>query len=115
MFRFSPAQFAGFAQASFIDRVVGMLPGADPQDAALRADLAQQMARARERGFVDEADCARWMVAAWYLGADFDRRIVAIDELLARDDLGAGFKAWAIEVMVRAVADALGGRKQVLL
>ena len=103
-----------FAEASFAARVEDLLrafPG-EADDAPPAAEIAEQVERARRHGFREERDCALWVLCAWCLGRDFDRKIASIAELLGRKEFGPEYKALALEVMLHGVFFSLAGRSR---
>lgn len=117
MLVFESKQLGAFAEAAFIRRmreVLRMLPQDSrvSDDPGMEKDVAEQLRRAREHGFTEERDCARWVLCAWCLGKDFDHKIASIAELLKREDVGASYKALALELILRSVFAALAGQSR---
>lgn len=120
MLVFSPVQLRSFADMSFIHRMKDVLHSVCEQSGmpvppGLEEAIAEQLARARAHGFSDEPDCARWVLCAWCLGQDFDRKIASFSELLKRDDVGPAYKASAMEIILRSVFVALAGQSRNVL
>lgn len=115
MLIFEAEQLTAFARASFVDRVLRALSDLQMgtqvrlEADAMRTEVLRQLEAAGGHGFVEERDCARWVLAAWCLGSDFHRKIASVAELLARPDVGPAYKSLALELMVRAVFVALAG------
>ncbi len=85
-------------EKSFEDRVVSYLQGsfddarlADPE--FLRSGVREQAVRAEGYGLETEQEIVTYVVAAWILGADFDRRVVGMQEVLTSDRLPPATKA----------------------
>lgn len=120
MLVFSPVQLQSFAEMSFIQRMKDVLHGLCEQSGmpvppGLEEAIAEQLARARTHGFSDEPDCARWILCAWCLGQDFDRKIASFTDLLKREDVGPAYKAAAMEIILRSVFVALAGQSRNVL
>ncbi|WP_334189552.1 hypothetical protein [Noviherbaspirillum sp.] len=120
MLVFSQAQCQALAEAAFVRRmhvILGVLSpdSAMHESAGLENGIREQLRRAKERGFTDERDCARWVLCAWCLGEDFDRKIASFATLLDRDDVGPAYKALAMELTLRAVFLALAGQSKNVL
>lgn len=116
MLVFEPGQLHAFAEAAFITRMADVLCAMSgiPKGAAPAEEIAEQLRRARKHGFTEERDCARWVLCAWCLGRDFDRKIAPVAELLARDDIGPAYKGLALEVMMHGIFFALAGRSRLM-
>ena len=79
-----------------------------------RSDLKQQISQARQYGMTGDLDIARYVITAWQLGLDFDKRFPAMAEILTAERLSGSQKAEAIErvcvaVMAELQAAATGG------
>lgn len=120
MLVFEPAQFEAFAEGAFIQRMTQVLAALSADETASHPsiapdEIAAQLQRARKNGFDQERDCARWVLCAWCMGPDFDTKIASIGELLRRDDVGAAYKALALETILRAVFLALANQSRKVL
>lgn len=120
MLVFEPGQFEAFAEEAFIHRMRQVLAALSaeettPRLAISRNEIAVQLQHARKNGFSEERDCARWVLCAWCMGPDFDTKIASIAELLRRDDVGAAYKALALETILRAVFAALANQSRKVL
>lgn len=119
MLVFEPAQLLAFAEASFVRRMSEVLgPLSDtggPGTTAAPQEIAEQLQRARQHGFIEERDCARWVLCAWCLGQDLDRRIASVAELMHGKDVGPEYKALALEITLRAIFIGLAGQGRTAL
>jgi hypothetical protein len=117
MLKFHPEQPETFAQLSCDERIGRLLSDLTMDisgqvvagSGSFSEEILEQLKRARQNGFTTERECARWVLAAWCLGDDFDRKIASIRELLNRQDVGPGYKALALELMVRAFFVSMAG------
>lgn len=121
MLLFEPQQLQSFGDTAFLRRMRELLltiPGqsdAGPEnDARIQSEIQDQLARARSHGFIEERDCARWIVCAWCLGKDFEQKIPSMASLLGRQDVGIAYKALVMELSVRAIFVALAGKSRAL-
>jgi hypothetical protein len=114
MLVFDSGQWQAFAKAAFVTRMGEVLSAFSGETLGMAGvrDIGEQLQRARAHGFTDEWDCARWVLCAWCLGQDFDRKIAAVADLLERKDVTPGYKALALEVMLHAVFVALSGHSE---
>ncbi len=86
--QFSPSQWQRIGHASLQARFTALARHVHPRAPraevrSLGAHLAAQAARAAAHGLPDEAAAARFALAAWWLGPDFDRRIPVVAQVLA--------------------------------
>jgi hypothetical protein len=119
MLKFEPKQLHAFAETAFTRRMCEVLRMLRPEgkmahDCVIDKDIAEQLKRAREHGFTEERDCARWVLCAWCLGKDFDHKIASIAELLKREDVGASYKSLALELILRSLFAALAGHSRAM-
>jgi len=120
MLVFERAQLQAFAEAAFVSRMSEVLCALSPQDGvcsseAVAQGIREQLAQARKHGFTAERDCARWVLCAWCLGGEFERKILSMSDLLRRSDVGPAYKALALELMLRAIFTALAGQSRSVL
>ena len=69
--------------------------------------MKHQCRKAAGYGLTAELEIARYVIAAWLLGADFDTRFEAIAQILATDRMSPAGKAEAIERISLAVLGSL--------
>ncbi|HZW19954.1 hypothetical protein [Noviherbaspirillum sp.] len=116
MLMFDREQLRSFAQAAFVRRMRDVLhalsPAAELAEGDLDKEIAAQLKTARGYGFESERDCARWVLCAWCMGRDFDRKIASLAEQLKREDVTPAYKALVLELMLRSVFSALAGRSR---
>jgi hypothetical protein len=121
MFQFDSKQLQAFGDAAFLRRmgellltIQGPSNTGSESESAVRAEIHEQLTRARSHGFTEERDCARWIVCAWCLGKDFEQKIPSMSFLLGRRDVGVAYKALVMELSVRAMFLALSGKSRAL-
>jgi hypothetical protein len=115
MLAFEAEQWQAFADAAFIRRMAAVLASfTGPAHPAAPDDIAEQLQRARRHGFVEERDCAVWVLCAWCLGEDFHRKIAAVEELLGREDVGPVCKSLGLELMLHGIFVSLAGESRML-
>lgn len=106
-------QVSEIAQHSFEHRLVEVLAAGD-QSAFVELSspsglvaLREVLARAEGHGLTTELELTQFAIAAWHLGADFDERFPAMDEILADPALSPAERAEAIEQVCIAVLEEL--------
>lgn len=110
---FNAQQFSLLRQRRLEDRLIALLTDSEPEAAAVlaepegRAELHRQCERARGYGLENDHDLARYVIAAWLMGTDFDERIPAMADVLGSVDLHGSEKAQAIEQICTAIFQAL--------
>ena len=115
---FSSAQLDQLADSRLESHLKAFLlaGAADPE--ATRAELASpegtamlwhQVARARNHGLSAELDIARYVIAAWLLGPEFDTRLPAMAQVLANGRLTAAQRAETVERTATALLASLYG------
>jgi hypothetical protein len=88
MFVISKSRFAQMGEASFVERVRGVLLEAFPEQvdaipaAELNAEILRQARRAEAYGLKSEASAATFVITAWMLGLDFDTRFADVHRTL---------------------------------
>lgn len=106
-------QWDQIAKERFLDRVTTLLVADFPDSRAslyaadTRETLRQLYDRAHIHGFTTEIELARYLAAAWLLGADFDTRYPAIADIIALKTINAAQKAEAIEQVTMTMIDTL--------
>lgn len=116
--QFSSAQLDQLAESRLESHLKSFLlaGAADPE--ATRAELAspqgtamlrQQVARARGHGLSAELDVARYVIAAWLLGPEFDTRLPAMAQVLGDSRWTAAQRAESVERTATALLAALHG------
>jgi hypothetical protein len=107
------AQLERLAQRRFQSRLVAAIAEHDSNaEAELqtlegRKELDRQCKRARSYGLRTELELARYVVTAWLLGANFDTRFPAMQQVLSTNMLQSPEKADAIEKIAIAVLHEL--------
>ncbi|GLR82322.1 hypothetical protein HUE56_09455 [Azospirillum oryzae] len=99
----SDRQVETLAVEGFLRKMIRILTQSDPKagpvlDAAEgQQTLRQQYERARGYGLETERDLGRYIVTAWTMGIDFDRRFPAMSQILNDPALTPTDKADAVE------------------
>lgn len=99
----SDRQVETLAVEGFLRKISRILAQSDPKagpvlDAAEgQQTLRQQYERARGYGLETERDLGRYIVTAWTMGIDFDRRFPAMSQILNDPALTPTDKADAVE------------------
>lgn len=102
-------RFEALAEARFEDRLERLLIEHDTSARGQidtpegRAELRAQCANARRYGLYTEFDIARYVVTAWLMGVDFDRRFPAMTAILTDASLSPTQKADMIEQLTSSV------------
>lgn len=111
--RLSQQQIEALAERRFERRIVQYIgvyagDGGDAvADQAQQRALLEQIAKARAYGLTTELDIARFVLAAWTMGARFDTEIPALTEVLSTDRLTPTQKSEAVERVCVAILKTL--------
>lgn len=111
------AQWNAMGQAYFADRLRAAWQRHHPELLAReRVDrldpwIFRQVARAADYGMVDERSAGFFVYAAWLLGADFDRRIPVLVQILNEATLAAEAKQRALADFLVVAFGILEGRR----
>jgi hypothetical protein len=103
MLHMSGVQMEAAALLRFERRIIDVLAAEDRTARAVldtregRLGIRQQIERAQAYGLFTELEVARYLITAWLLGPDFDRRFPAMQELLETVALTPAAKAEALE------------------
>ena len=101
--RIRPAQAKLLAQESFCDRMMAIICQHYPGEtrtilaADMRAEIIHQIEAAKGYGLGDEQAAAKYVLAAWLLGPDFDRSLPIAAQILSATNLSSAAKAGALE------------------
>lgn len=114
--RIRTAQSKLLAQESFCDRMMAIICQHYPGEARtihaedMRAAIIHQTKAAKGYGLGDEQAVAKYVLAAWLLGPDFDRRLPIAAHILSTPGLSSAAKAGALEhlsvTLLGAIEDA---------
>lgn len=109
----SPQQMQQWGEQHFERRLIHVVAQGDP--AALqtltapegRAQLRDQIRKARAYGLTTELEVSRYVITAWVMGLEFDTRLGAYREFLTAPQLTPAQKGEALERITRAVMEEL--------
>ncbi len=99
----SDRQVETLAVEGFLRKMIRILTQSDPKAGAVhdtaegQQTLRQQYERARGYGLETERDLGRYIVTAWTMGIDFDRRFPAMSQILNDPALTPTEKADGVE------------------
>jgi hypothetical protein len=89
MLEFSSQQISAIGESRFQERLLEFLLKNQPDTQGVldttegKKTLAEQCSKARHYGLSTELALANYVITAWLLGADFDTRFPAMNEILS--------------------------------